>query len=256
VIVPGTIDNPTLQEVAAAGGVELRPTEVGRVFQVQDIWARGQTVTGVLLRQGQEADSWTQALPSVLNAVDGSYRAWVYRRMFATPPDTALADDLAARFGFRIFVPGVYDRVARGTEAGDSLVILRNDNPDPAELIRSVLVMSRPRADSLTSELILDWRASIDGVQYNVAQAIDTTNSMVTEFQLDGRPALEVTGVWRDEVGNLPAAGPFIDWAVDCGDRTYFIDAWLYAPNEPKYEYILQLQEILGSFRCAETSTG
>ncbi len=38
---------------------------------------------------------------------------------------------------------------------------------------------------------------------------------------------------------------------MDCPTRTYFIDAWLYAPNEPKYEYMLQLQEILGSFRCA-----
>ncbi|MDX1576985.1 MAG: DUF4837 family protein, partial [Gemmatimonadota bacterium] len=59
-----------------------------------------------------------------------------------------------------------------------------------------------------------------------------------------------VTGVWQDEKGDFPAAGPFITWLVQCPDDTYVIDAWLYAPNEPKYEYMLQLQEILGSFRC------
>ncbi len=70
-------------------------------------------------------------------------------------------------------------------------------------------------------------------------------------FQWDGNPALEVTGVWKDETGGFPAAGPFIVWLVDCPTRTYFIDAWLYAPDQPKYQFILQLQEILGSFRCA-----
>ena len=72
-------------------------------------------------------------------------------------------------------------------------------------------------------------------------------------FQVEGRKALEVTGIWQDESGGFPAAGPFSVWLIDCPTRTYFIDAWLYAPNKPKYEYILQLQEILGSFRCVLT---
>ena len=105
--------------------------------------------------------------------------------------------------------------------------------------------------EALTPELALEWRAAIDSVHYNVAQGIDASHSSVTRFTVDGHEALEVTGVWQDERGNFPAAGPFIVWLVRCPGRTYFIDAWLYAPNEPKYEYMLQLQEILGSFRCA-----
>lgn len=252
VIVFATSDAPIMQEVARAAEMDLMSLQPGRVFQAGDVWARGQTVTAALLRRGNEVESWIDALPSVLNAVDESYRAFVLRRMFATPPDTALRRDLANRFGFEILVPQVYDRVARETADGDSLVILRNDNPDPSELIRSVLVASRTDVDSLTRDLALEWRAAIDSVQYNVAQGIDDTHSQVTEFQIAGRPALEVTGVWQDERGNFPAAGPFAVWLVDCPDRTFFIDAWLYAPNEPKYEYMLQLQEILGSFRCAE----
>lgn len=250
VIVAGTSTDPLMREVAEAGGIDLNQMESGRVFQVEDVWATGQIVTGVLVRQDSWAMNWERALPSILAAVDESYRDWVLRRMFATAPDTALADDLERRFGFRILVPQVYDRVVREGAEGDSLVILRNDNPDPSVLIRSLLIAREEGVDSLTAERALQWRASMDDVQYNVAQGIDDSGSTVTRFQIDGREALEVTGVWRDEAGNFPAAGPFAVWMVHCPDRTYYIDAWLYAPNEPKYEYMLQIQEILGSFRC------
>ena len=231
---------------------DLDALEPGRVFQASNVWALTQTVTGVLLRSGREAESWVAALPSVLNAVDTNYRELVLRRMFATAPDTALRTDLGRRFGFSMLVPEVYDRIARDLGGGDSLVILRNDNPDPSELIRSILVAWRPGVDSLTRELALEWRAEIDAVHYNVPQRIDDTNSSVVSFMWEGRPALEVTGVWQDESGGFPAAGPFIVWLVDCPARTYFVDAWLYSPNRAKYEYMLQLQEILGSFRCVE----
>lgn len=252
VIVSGPWDDPTLQQAAEVGGIDLTDLRPGRVFQVRDVWARGQTVTGVFVREAEWAAQWEQALPSVLAAVDSSYRDWVRARMFASGADTTLAAELGDRFGFRILVPRVYDRVAREGEDGDSLVILRNDNPDPSQLIRSVLVDWGPRVDSLTAEAALEWRESLDDVQYNVAQGIDTTNSSVTRFQIEGRPALEVTGVWRDVRGDFPAGGPFIIWMVDCPARTYYIDAYLYAPNDPKYEYMLQLQDILGSFRCAD----
>ena len=237
-------------EAAAAADQDLAALEPGRVFQARDVWARGQTVTATLLRRGRETESWIDALPSVLNAVDMTYREHVLQRMFATSTDTALATDLGRRFGFSLYVPQVYDWVVRDLGGGDSLVIVRNDNPDPSELIRSVLVAWRPGVDSLTRELALEWRAEIDATHYNVPQRIDDTNSSVVSFQWQGYPALEVTGVWQDEAGGFPAAGPFIVWLVDCPARTYFVDAWLYSPNRPKYEYMLQLQEILGSFRC------
>jgi hypothetical protein len=30
----------------------------------------------------------------------------------------------------------------------------------------------------------------------------------------------------------------------------YLLDAWLYAPGKQKYEYMIQLQTILDTFRC------
>lgn len=251
VLVFGTEDDPFLVEVAEEAGLVPTGLEPGRVFQANDVWARGQTVTAAVLRRDREVETWIDALPSVLNAVDQNYREYTLQRMYATPADTALSEDLARRFGFSLSVPEVYDRIVRGMGGGDSLVIVRNDNPDPSQLIRSVLITSRPSVGELTPELALEWRAEIDATHYNVAQEIDDSNSNVISFQWEGNSALEVTGVWKDETGGFPAAGPFIVWLVDCPTRTYFIDAWLYAPDQPKYQYILQLQEILGSFRCA-----
>jgi hypothetical protein len=250
VIVFGTVDDPDLAAIAEAAGRTFESVPTPEVFQARDVWARGQTATAVVLRPTREVEGWVSQLPAVLAMIDSSYRDWVRAKMFVTPPDTALAEDLARRFGFSMLIPAVYDRVARGSESGDSLVILRNDNPDPSVLIRSILVEPRARVDSLTAEIALDWRAGIDSVHYNVAQGMRTDRSAVTRFSIDGHPALEVTGIWEDEEGDFPAAGLFLVWLVDCPTRTMFIDAWLYAPNESKYEYLLQLQEILGSFRC------
>ena len=86
VLVFGTESDPMLQEVAGAGDVDLSEMTAPQVFQVTNVWARGQMVTGVLLREGEEVQSWLDALPSVFAAVDEQYRTWVRRRMFVTPP--------------------------------------------------------------------------------------------------------------------------------------------------------------------------
>ena len=63
----------------------------------------------------------------------------------------------------------------------------------------------------------------------------------------------EVRGAWSNPPDSQwPAAGPFILWSLACPsqDRLYLIDAWLYAPGKDKWEYILQLETIMESFRC------
>ncbi len=248
VLVVGPPDfGPLRQAIEGRAGEE--PVRVPSVFQVRDVWARDQVVTVAVLDPERPLDSWRSQLPAILAMLDSSFRATVRNKMFVTGPDTALARDLAGRFGFSLLVPRVYDHVARAAD-GDSLVVFRNDNPDPSQLIRSVLVDWRPRLDSLTARAAYEWRAGIDSIHYNVPQDVDTARAARALIEVGGREALEVTGVWEDVGGAVPAAGPFIVRAVQCPERTYFLDAWLYAPGESKYEYMLQLYEILDSFRC------
>lgn len=246
VVVFGPPDDELIRRVAREAD---RPVpDPPSVFQARDVFARGQTVTAAVLDPDRPVESWEEQLSGVLAMVDSNFREGVRRRMFVTGPDTALARELERDAGFSVMVPQVY----RHQVPDDSTHIFRNDQPDPSQLIRSVLVSwtSSP-LDTLTAEAAYDWRERTGQAYYVVPQRTDTARGRTERFEVDGRPAMEATGIWEDEdVGAFPAAGPFIAWLVQCGDRTFFLDAWLYAPGVPKYQYMLQLREILGSFDC------
>jgi hypothetical protein len=249
VIVLGTLESPLVQAAAEEAGITA---EAPSTFTASDVWARGQLVTVVVAEAGQEAETWLRILPDLIDVIDARYREWVLERMFVSGVDSVVADSLGARFGFGIQIPRVYQFVIREGPR-DTVVILRNDNPDPSELIRSLLITWRPRLAELTEEVALDWRAAIDSVHYNVPQRIEPSGKEPRAFRISGREALEVTGTWVDE-GTFPAAGPYISWLVGCPDKTVFIDAFLYAPRKPKYEYMIQLEQILSSFTCPAES--
>lgn len=247
VLVFGTPDNRFVREVADAAGVPV--PEPPSLVHTADVWARNQDVTAVVLEPGRRAESWKGLLPAVATRIRERYEEFVLRRMYVSGPDTTAIDSLRQRFGFGIAFPTVYDVAVR--EEGQGPVIVRNDNPDPSELIRSVLVDWRsPPLDTLTEEAALEWRAAVDSVHYNVPQAVDTVHHS-RRLRANGRPALEVVGVWSDEGTSFPAAGPFVLRLVQCPERTYLLDAWVYAPGKDRYQYDIQIRHILDSFVCS-----
>ena len=209
----------------------------------------GQAVTVVVLEQGREVESWRALLADVAELLDYQYRLWALNRMWVSGVDTVLTSQLRERLGFSMEVPAVYEYQFRG----DDLVVIRNDNPDPSDLIRSILVQRRPVTDTLDAEVLFDWRASIDSVHYSVPQSLDPAPGPGEPIAINGVPGLEVRGAWRDE-SSYPAGGPFFARALRCPDATYFIDTWLYSPNprRSKWQYLMQLEEILGSFNCTQ----
>jgi hypothetical protein len=62
----------------------------------------------------------------------------------------------------------------------------------------------------------------------------------------------EVQGAWNAVYDGVPMGGAFITRKIACPelDRTYLADAWLYAPSREKYEYMIQLDILLNTFRC------
>lgn len=234
-----------LERVAGqAGHGEPAP---GDLFQAGDVWARGQVVTAVVLEPERQVESWRESLPELASLLEERFREYTLTRMFVSGIDSATADFLREAYGVSLHVPRVYQRARRD----DDIVILRNDNPEPSELIRSVLLQRRDPSDSITVGDIVAWRKTIDSLQYNVPQSFQVVGDGGRPFDAGGYPGLEIRGVWQDE-GTYPAAGPFIARAVLCPGGTFFIDAWLYSPNprRSKWEYLMQLEEIMDSFRC------
>jgi hypothetical protein len=245
VLVFGSPEDANVRRITAAAGRES--VAPGDLVQASNVWARGQLATAVILQPGREIESWREILPALSELLEEQFRQYVLDRMFVSGVDSVTADFLRETYGISLKVPRVYRRVQR---EGD-IVLIRNDNPDPSELIRSILIQRGAPVDSMWPAMAYVWRTTIDDRQYNVPQDFDVIAGSGRAFELNGSEAVEVRGTWRDRAA-YPAAGPFVARAVRCGEDVYYLDAWLYSPNprRSKYEYMTQLEEILDSFSC------
>lgn len=233
----------------AIDAAEDPPTEPPAIFQAGDVWSRGQQVSVLLLPETGQAAAVSSLASELQALLDEQFRTYAHMRMFITGEDTELRDSLAANVGFSLLIPQVYSYIAT-----DSVFRFRNDNPSPAELIREVgvtWVSPIPESDP-TPEEIRAWRDEFSTAYYNSPQVIDTLIQSYRPVQVEDLRGVEYQAAWQSPPGAWPGGGPFITRSLACPeqDRLYFADAWLYAPNEDKYEYMIQLQTILDSFRC------
>lgn len=242
----GTESEPWVAEALAAAREPI--TEPG-MAQVYDVWSRGQNVTLILLSEEGAVDELRSSLPEVHELLDEQYRQYARSRMYQTGVDTALADTLMGQARFSLLVPVVYR-----WQRTDSTYLFRNDNPDPSELIREIAVTWKsPIPTDMQPEGILDWRTETVAQYSTHPQDMDISNAVARPFMYRGVDAYEIQAMWVNPPDlNWPAAGPSITRAIVCPDqnRMYLLDAWLYAPDREKYEYMIQLETILDTFRC------
>ncbi|MBT8396131.1 MAG: DUF4837 family protein [Gemmatimonadetes bacterium] len=219
------------------------------IAQAEDVWAKNQHITMMLVDPNGDVSAQVYGMAGEVHSIiDERFRRGALQRMFVSGTKETLADSLRMTAGFSLTLPEVYQWVAT-----DSLYIFRNDNPDPAELIRQFGVTWRsPIPDNLTVDSLMDWREAVADKDYDYPQVVDRTDLPQRTLALGDMTVTEVRGAWENPPGSWPAAGPFIFWTVACPEqnRLYYLDAWLYAPGKDKWEYILQLETVMGSFRC------
>jgi len=287
VLVIGSENDPWVLS-ALAERDDKEPLSPPEVFQVRDVWAKSQLVTVALLNDGEPLPQIRRLLPSLAEQFDEQYRDYVLSRMFTSGENSALSDSLYAQVGFGISIPMVYQ-----WRTEDSVYVFRNDNPDPSELIRQIAVAwMSPIPGEMGPEDLLEWRAEIVEKYYEDEQAVNLTDVKGGPGRFQGRDAYEIQATWETPPGGWPAGGPFILRAIRCEDgqepgdeaeaamgdadpamgeeqsamgeeaamgeavpgRLYLLDAWLYAPGKEKYEYMIQLENIVDSFRCRDLS--
>ena len=245
----GTLDEPWMVEALEETTSDVAVDEPG-IYQIRDVWSRDQLVTMMVLPDDGSLENLPTLLEEVHATFDRQFREYARNRMFVSGTATALEDTLAAEAGFRLTVPDVY-----GWQRMDSVLIFRNDQPDPAELIRQVTVTWRsPAPGDLSQEEILAWRQSVANEYYSEPQELVTEGMTVEPATFGGRSGTLVQAQWRNPPDRgWPAGGPVMVRILTCDeqDRTYLLDAWLYAPGREKYEYMIQLETILDSFECA-----
>lgn len=218
------------------------------ILQAQNVWARPQQVTILLLPPGAPPRVAAEQMPEVGALFVQQFEEYSRARMFVSGEQTQLADSLAQIAGFSIRVPTVY----RVTEPEVGVFVFRNDQPDPSELIRQVTVARRRASEvPMTPEAALQWRAEVAARTTTPPHVTEAMHGSPRQLRIAERPALQVQSTWSNPPGEWPAAGPVITRLVQCPEYTYLVDGWVYAPGRAKYEFMVQIETLLNSFRCA-----
>jgi len=244
VLLIGQSDDPAIDDALRQhrGPAPSPPT----VLQVRNVWAQNQLVTVALLPDGAGPGSARPLIEQLGDAFLRQFEEYARSRMFVTGVNTALADSLRSQAGFTVVLPNVYHYA----QLDEGLFVFRNDQPDPSRLIRNVTVDSRPAGEvPFSADAAGGWRSELLARLSHPPQVTEIRPETHT-MQLAGRNALQVQGVWSNPPGEWPAAGPFITRLIECPERVFLVDAWLYAPGTNKYEYMYQLNTILNSFEC------
>lgn len=245
----GSQEDAWLAEALEALPREITP-QAPNIYDAEDVWAMGQKVTIILIDPQQDVEE--QVLSRVAAVHTRLFDRFVMGaagRMFQSGVDSALVDTLIHTAGFSLLLPQVY---TWGLE--DSVYVFRNDNPDPAELIRQFTVSWRtPAPAEISIEALFDWRKEISENYWIWPQVVARESLRTKSLEGTNLPIVETRGTWKNPPdGVWPAAGALITWSVSCPhqNRLYLVDSWLYAPSEDKWEYILQMETILHSFKC------
>ena len=244
IVLIGSAGNPAVAEVLAT--LDAPPPQPPTLFQAQNVWALNQSVSVVLLPPGADPLAARPLLRQLSTTLVHQLEQYAAARMFVSGANEELADSLRRNAGFTLRIPNVY----RFEEREPGVFIFRNDQPDPATLIRNITVASRPVTSvTLTPAALATWREELVA---RLTQPPQLTGALSNSAAEPGAAYTQIEGTWTNPPDQWPAGGIFITRATTCGSREFLIDAWLYAPGQPKYEYDYQLPTILQSFRCAE----
>jgi hypothetical protein len=250
VLLVGSPDEPWMADAvqkARDRGEDLTPP---RLVQTFDVWARGQVVSLMLVPPGSSGPAVASLVDSLQTLLDSQFRQVSLTRMYASGRNDSLVVQLQRDHGFSLDLPRVYywDRQ-------DSVFVFRNDNPDPTRLIRQVGVTWRTPlpAELPTQEEMVMWRQEMVDAFYQDEQVTEVDQGEFVRGRLGGREMAQLQAVWANPpTSDWPRGGPMTLRAIACPDqdRLYLVDAWLYAPGEDKYQYMIQLETILNSFQC------
>ncbi|HEX6940376.1 MAG TPA: DUF4837 family protein [Longimicrobiales bacterium] len=243
VLVIGRPGDPWVAPAVPGGAASTLPA----IHEGEDVWARGQRVTALVLPEERREQAVVALLPRLYEIFDRRFRQGVRERMFVSGVDSVLRDSLRETAGFGLLLPKVY---THGMLGGAHRFL--NANPNAGALDRSILVAWREGVDPVTAEMLMAWRDSLGAGVYEWRQTVDREQTRVRPLEGAAEGSIEVRGMWLGTDSTFPMAGPFISRAVACPalDRTYLLDAFLYAPSRDKYEYVVQLETILNTFEC------
>jgi hypothetical protein len=241
----GTFQDPWIQEALDEADAPMREPGLGRVLGV---WADGQVVNVVVVPESGEDDHLEEHLAGVYAQLHADFRAIVRTEMYASGANTELADTLWENEGFGILVPNSY-----AWSRTDSTFLFWPEDEAAADPERRIAVTwLNPAPPSFELDEVLAWRERTAREHYGAPQQV-AGRVTAERLAFAGYVALEVRGQWtrRTESGESQEGSLLARVAVCEGqNRAYLLDSWLHTTAPETYEYVVQLETILDTFRC------
>jgi hypothetical protein len=243
VLVVGELHDEWVREATAAS--EPPPRQAG-LHRAMDVWAANQVVNTLVVEAGEDEDL-DEHLTALYAQLHADMRSLVRLRMFAGGANTELADTLHAREGFMLVAPNSYTF----TESDSTLLFRAPEAEGGVERLVAVTWLM-PAPQSLEIDEVLAWRARTARAHYGRPQEV-IGRVTAERIAFAGYVALEIRGQWarRTEEGERQEGSLLTRVAVCEGqNRAYLLDSWLHGPGTATYQYVVELETILDTFRC------
>jgi hypothetical protein len=241
----GTFADPWIQEALDEAETPLREPGLARVLGV---WADRQVANVVVLPESGYDDHLEEHLAGVYAQLHADFRAIVRTEMYASGANTELADSLWETEKFGVLIPNSY-----AWSRTDSTFLFWPEDEGEADVERRVAVTwMNPAPPSFEIDEVLAWRERTAREHYGAPQEV-VGRVTAERIAFAGYVALEVRGQWtrRTESGERQEGSLLARVAVCEGqNRAYLLDSWLHTAAAETYEYVVQLETILDTFRC------
>lgn len=245
ILLIGSLREPLIEEALAGRKVDgLTPPTV---LLLPDVWAKNQRVIVALLPEAAEPRVLESLLPRIADTYLRQFEHHIRRGMAVIPRNERFVEQLRQVVGVTLAIPLTY----RSERPVPGVFVFRQEEQGFTPVVRTIALDSRARgAVDWTTDAAESWRAELAERSNQPPHVTETLPRRALQGQLAGQPTIQIRGVWSNPPGEWPSAGPFVARMVECADRVFLIDAWVYAPVDAKYEYVYQLDRILDTFRC------
>jgi hypothetical protein len=232
-------------------------------FSKQNQFARGQEV---LFLFGTSDDALIKNLQENREEIRNHFHEVEIERLqkslYKTNERKKLNNSLLENKGFQVRVPVGYQQVP--VKDSENFVWLRNLG-DEADRSIFVAYKDYTSEEAFKPENILDFREEIfsdqnisdDSTVYMTHQSWSSTP--LVEFDtvnFNGKYAIEARGSWK--LSNDSRGGPFLSYTFvdEESDRLYYIEGFVYRPNENKRDFVREVEAILKTFKTADEVNG
>jgi hypothetical protein len=222
------------------------------MIQVEDLWAKGQRVTLLILADASDTGAARGAMRPLSELIARQYREGAVQRLYVNGVDAELGRNLRSQVGFGMQIPVDFE-----TSTKDSIHVF-NIGTDSSEVFLEVTVTWKsPPPPDLYGEGLLQWRRETGRAVHGYSQSVNDASPEVNPVRW-GNPAnsgFEMQSTWRNPSNaTRQGSGPFIMRVVHCPeqDRLYMVDGWVHAPALRRYEGLIQIETMLNTFSCVQ----